>query len=80
MWTTVWGVLTNLPGIVSALAMIIDAIKAGADYVDVHIKLSKIDKAEGKAKHDKDTSQLESLLDPKPDSGNSACGANPSAP
>lgn len=72
-----FALLQSLPQLLSLLEAVGQAVETGAHYVDVHIKLGEFDDGEKKAEHDKDTSNLEGIFDPKPASGDSGNSPNP---
>lgn len=58
------------PDFVRLALLIIDGVRKGVDFVEFRIDMSKFRKAEEPSKHDKDTSQLEGVFNPKPNGGN----------
>jgi uncharacterized phage-associated protein len=48
--------------------VIYEAIKRGANFIELQINLREFDRAKEKAKDDKDTSDLENVWNPKPKS------------
>lgn len=77
MVAAIWGVITNLPEIVRIVKLMLQAIDKGEHFIDVRISLSAMDKAEEKAKNDKDTSDLEAVFNGKSDPGNSGNAPHP---
>lgn len=64
--SSVFKFLMAVPDLIGIIKQIWAAIEAGKDFIELRINLGKFDKAVGKAKKEKDTSELEDLFNPKP--------------